>query len=104
MQTRKVTWIVFVFITMLTPSIGAVEGKNNSKKQLEKSEWTTTFYSAKFTNGTLHELLQFEGEITNNKIYILALTRKLNTFYKKFDWEVEGQISKMSDQGRKTGN
>ena len=94
MQTRKVTWIVSVFITMFTPSIGAVEKINISKKQAEKSEWTTTFYSAKFTNGTLHELLQFESEITNNKIYILALTRKLNTFYKKFDWEVEGQISK----------
>ena len=104
MQTRKVTWIVSVFITMFTPSIGAVEKKNISKKQAEKSEWTTTFYSAKFTNGTLRELLQLESEITNNKIYILALTRKLNTFYKKFDWEVEGQISKMSDQGRKTGN
>ena len=94
MQTRKVTWIVSVFISMFTPSIGAVEKINISKKQAEKSEWTTTFYSAKFTNGTLHELLQFESEITNNKIYILALTRKLNTFYKKFDWEVEGQISK----------
>ena len=94
MQTRKVTWFVSVFITMFTPSIGAVEKINISKKQAEKSEWTTTFYSAKFTNGTLHELLQFESEITNNKIYILALTRKLNTFYKKFDWEVEGQISK----------
>ncbi len=94
MQTLKVTWIVSVFITMFTPSIGAVEKINISKKQAEKSEWTTTFYSAKFTNGTLHELLQFESEITNNKIYILALTRKLNTFYKKFDWEVEGQISK----------
>lgn len=94
MQTRKVTWIVSVFITMFTPSIGAVDKINISKKQAEKSEWTTTFYSAKFTNGTLQELLQFESEITNNKIYILALTRKLNTFYKKFDWEVEGQISK----------
>ena len=94
MQTRKVTWFVSVFIAMFTPSIGAVDKINISKKQAEKSEWTTTFYSAKFTNGTLHELLQFESEITNNKIYILALTRKLNTFYKKFDWEVEGQISK----------
>ena len=94
MQTRKFTLFVSVFITMFTPSIGAVEKINISKKQAEKSEWTTTFYSAKFTNGTLHELLQFESEITNNKIYILALTRKLNTFYKKFDWEVEGQISK----------
>ena len=94
MQTLKVTWIVSVFITMFTPSIGAVEKINISKKQAEKSEWTTTFYSAKISNGTLHELLQFESEITNNKIYILALTRKLNTFYKKFDWEVEGQISK----------
>ena len=94
MQTRKVTWFVSVFITMFTPSIGAVEKINISKKQAEKSEWTTTIYSAKFTNGTLHELLQFESEITNNKIYILALTRKLNTFNKKFDWEVEGQISK----------
>ena len=94
MQTRKVTWMVSVFFTMFTPSIGAVEKINISKKQAEKSEWTTTFYSAKISNGTLHELLQFESEITNNKIYILALTRKLNTFYKKFDWEVEGQISK----------
>ena len=94
MQTLKVTWIVSVFITMFTPSIGAVEKINIIKKQSEKSEWTTTFYSAKISNGTLHELLQFESEITNNKIYILALTRKLNTFYKKFDWEVEGQISK----------
>ena len=94
MQTRKVTWIVSVFITIFTSSIGAVEKINISKKQAEKSEWTTTFYSAKFTTGTLQELLQFESEITNNKIYILALTRKLNTFYKKFDWEVEGQISK----------
>ena len=85
MRIRKVTWIVFVFITMLTPSIGAVEGKNNSKKQVEKSEWSTTFYSAKFTDGTIGEIVQFESEITNNQIYILALTRKLNTFYKKFD-------------------
>ena len=94
MQTRKVTWIVSVFIAMYTPSIGAVEKKNISKNQVEKSEWSTTFYSAKFTNGSLHELLQFESEITNNQIYILAFSRKLNTFYKQFDWEVEGQISK----------
>ena len=68
MQTRKVTWFVSVFITMFTPSIGAVEKINISKKQAEKSEWTTTFYSAKITNGTLHELLQFESKITNNKM------------------------------------
>jgi hypothetical protein len=79
---------------MFSPSIGAEEKINISKKQVEKSEWTTIFYSAKFTNGSLEELLQFESEITNNKIYVLALTRKINTFYKKFDWEVEGQISK----------
>jgi len=86
---------------MLTPSIGKVKGKNISKKQVEKSEWTTTFYSAKFTDGTIREIVQFESEITNNQIYILVLTRKLNTFYKKFDWEVEGQISKNVGQRQK---
>ena len=94
MQILIVTWIVSIIITMFSPSIGAEEKINISKKQVEKSEWTTIFYSAKFTNGSLEELLQFESEITNNKIYVLALTRKINTFYKKFDWEVEGQISK----------
>ncbi len=94
MHILIVSWIVSIFITMFSPSIGAEEKINISKKQVEKSEWTTIFYSAKFTNGSLQELLQFESEITNNKIYVLALTRKINTFYKKFDWEVEGQISK----------
>ena len=86
---------------MLTASIGKIEGKKNLKKQVEKSVWTTTFYSAKFTDGTIREIVQFESEITNNQIYILALTRKLNTFYKKFDWEVEGQISKNVGQRQK---
>jgi hypothetical protein len=94
MHILIVSWIVSIFITMFSPSIGAEEKINISKKQVEKSEWTTIFYSAKFTTGSLQELFQFESEITNNKIYVLALTRKINTFYKKFDWEVEGQISK----------
>ena len=104
MQTLKVTWFVSLFITMFTPYIGAVEKINISKKQAEKSEWTTTFYSAKFTNGTLHELLQFESEITNNKIYILALTRKLILSIKNLPVKLKDRILKMQDQGRKTGN
>ena len=39
-------------------------------------------------------MLLGQAELSNNKIWVAALTRRILTFYKDVDWEVEGQIGK----------
>jgi len=36
----------------------------------------------------------FDAELEKNRVYVLALTRRLKTFGPDVDWELEGQIGK----------
>jgi hypothetical protein len=42
----------------------------------------------------LGDMLIFNAELSDNKIWVAALTYRILTFWKDVDWEVEGQIGK----------
>lgn len=60
----------------------------------EKYDWAFTGYVAWLSGDQLGDMLLFQAELSNNKVYVAALTRRLKTFWKDVDWEVEGQIGK----------
>ena len=57
-------------------------------------DWAATGYVAWLSGDQLGDMLLFQAELSNNKIWVAALTRRILTFYKDVDWEVEGQIGK----------
>jgi hypothetical protein len=57
-------------------------------------DWAATGYVAWASGDQLGDMLFFQAELSNNKIWVAALTRRILTFYKDVDWEVEGQIGK----------
>ena len=57
-------------------------------------DWAATGYVAWLSGDQLGDMLLFQAELSNNKIWVAALTRRILTFYKDIDWEVEGQIGK----------
>jgi len=60
----------------------------------QKFDWAFTGYVAWLSRDQLGDMLLFQAELTENKVFVAALTYRLNTFYKDVDWEVEGQIGK----------
>ena len=61
--------------------------------------WAFTGYVAWMSGDQLGDMLLFNAELSDNKFYVAALTRRLKTFYKDMDWEVEGQIAKHAGNG-----
>ncbi len=57
-------------------------------------DWAATGYLALMSGDQLGDMLLFQAQLSDNKIWVAALTRRLTTFYKDVDWEVEGQIGK----------
>jgi hypothetical protein len=57
-------------------------------------DWAATGYVAWASGDQLGDMLLGQAELSNNKIWVAALTRRILTFYKDVDWEVEGQIGK----------
>jgi len=57
-------------------------------------DWAFTGYVAWLSGDQLGDMLLFQAELSDNKVWVAALTRRLTTFYKDVDWEVEGQIGK----------
>jgi len=63
-------------------------------KDAAKYDWAFTGYVAWLSGDQLGDMLLFNAELSNNKIWVAALTKRVKTFYKDVDWEVEGQIGK----------
>jgi hypothetical protein len=61
---------------------------------VKKYDWAFTGYAAWLSGDQLGDMLLFQAELSDNKVWVAALTRRLLTFYKDVDWEVEGQIAK----------
>jgi len=59
-----------------------------------KYDWAFTGYVAWLSGDQLGDMLLFNAELSNNKVWVAALTKRVKTFYKDVDWEVEGQIGK----------
>ena len=64
-----------------------------------KYDWAFTGYVAWLSGDQLGDMLLFQAELSDNKVWVAALTRRLKTFYKDVDWEVEGQIAKHGGPG-----
>jgi hypothetical protein len=63
-------------------------------KDAKKYDWAFTGYVAWLSGDQLGDMLLFNAELSNNKVWVVALTKRVKTFYKDVDWEVEGQIGK----------
>ena len=61
---------------------------------VRRYDWAATGYLALMSGDQLGDMLLFQAKLSDNKIWVAALTRRLTTFYKDVDWEVEGQIGK----------
>jgi hypothetical protein len=64
-----------------------------------KYDWAFTGYIAWMSGDQLGDMLIFNAELSDNTLYVAALTRRLKTFYKDVDWEVEGQVAKHGGNG-----
>jgi len=62
-------------------------------------DWAFTGYVAWMSGDQLGDMLIFNAKLSDNKFYVAALTRRLKTFYKDMDWEVEGQVAKHAGNG-----
>ncbi len=67
---------------------------NAIEKDAAKYDWAFTGYVAWLSGDQLGDMLLFNAELSNNKVWVAALTKRVKTFYKDVDWEVEGQIGK----------
>jgi len=65
----------------------------------EKYDWAVTPYVAWLSGDQLGDMLLFQAELSDNQVWVLALTRRLTTFYKDVDWEVEAQVGKHGGPG-----
>ncbi|SVE02370.1 uncharacterized protein METZ01_LOCUS455224, partial [marine metagenome] len=88
-----VTGLVYVWLLMATYSLAATDNEVVSDKRPEKYDWTVIFYTAKLSRNDIGDMMMLKPELTNNNIYVAALTQRLNTFYKDVDLEVEGQVA-----------
>ena len=66
----------------------------SAQPEAKKYDWAFTGYVAWLSGDQLGDMLLFQAELSNNKVWVAALTKRLMTFYKDVDWEVEGQIAK----------
>jgi hypothetical protein len=60
----------------------------------KKYDWAFTGYVAWISGDQLGDMLIGNAELSDNKIWVAALTYRILTFYKDVDWEVEGQVAK----------
>jgi hypothetical protein len=84
-----------------TETTTASDGAESSAafKDTAKYDWAFTGYVAWLSGDQLGDMLLFQAELSDNKVWVAALTRRLKTFYKDVDWEVEGQIAKHGGPG-----
>ena len=75
-------------------SASQAEAANDSTAVGKDYDWAFTGYVAWMSGDQLGDMLIFKAKLSDNKIWVAALTRRLTTFYKDVDWEVEGQIAK----------
>jgi len=59
-----------------------------------KYDWAATGYVAWLSGDQLGDMLLFNAELSSNKVWVAALSRRLTTFWRDVDFEVEGQIGK----------
>jgi hypothetical protein len=74
------------------PALAADDGVDSVAAK--KYDWAVTGYVAWLSGDQLGDMLIFQAKLTSNKVWVAALTRRLKTFYKDVDWEVEGQVGK----------
>jgi hypothetical protein len=73
---------------------GAGDKSASSVNEQKNYDWAFTGYVAWLSGDQLGDMLIFKAELSDNKVWVAALSRRLKTFYKDVDWEVEGQIGK----------
>ena len=62
--------------------------------QPDKYDWAATGYVAWLSGDQFGDMLIFNASLSDNKIAVAALTRRITTFRRDVDWEVEGQIGR----------
>ena len=81
-----------IFATLLLASLTAQADEASTANK--KYDWAVTGYVARLSRDQLGDMLMFDAELEQNKVWVLALTRRVATFWRDVDFEVEGQIGK----------
>jgi hypothetical protein len=97
-QTRgdSATHHLLVLVTLLFVPMSLLHAQDEDKSSATTYDWAATAYVAKRTGDSFDEVLSGDADFSNNKIWVLALSRRVATFRWDIDLEVEGQLGKHS--------
>jgi len=79
---------------LLFSSLSQAGEKWPSRASTEDLDWTVTGYVAWISPEQLGDMIIGQAELTNNKLYALALTKRVKRWNSGWDLELEGQIAK----------
>ncbi len=91
-ETRR----LLVLIILLIVPVSLLHAQDKDKSSVTAYDWAATAYVAKLTGDSFDEVLSGDADFTNNKVWVLALSRRVTTFRWDIDLEVEGQLGKHS--------
>jgi hypothetical protein len=70
-----------------------------STAEKNQYDWAATGYVAWLSADQLGDMLLGQAELSSNKVWVAALTRRMFTFGRDVDFELEGQIAKHGGPG-----
>jgi len=83
---NKLTFIVFIW--------AIISFFCHDKSAYAENEWKLTVYAAKLSIASLGDTLTFNGDYENSYIAVVAVTKRVLSFGRLIDIEVEGQVGK----------
>jgi hypothetical protein len=86
-----------LFLCALT---GQVNAQDVKAKPAGQYDWAVTAYGAKLTGDSFDEVLSGDADFSNDKIWVLALSRRLARFRWDIDLEAEAQIARQDSLER----
>ena len=92
---RSIISVAAALLLSVASVVRAEETDSSAKpSQKQTYDWAVTGYVARLSRDRLGDMVTFDAELEDNRLYALALTRRLGTFWRDVDWELEGQIAK----------
>lgn len=83
---RRHTWKLVLFTCMIVMGFCG--------EAAAEREWAVSLYGARLTNGTLQETVTFQTGFADSDLVVGALSRRIGSFKKYIDFELEGQVAK----------
>lgn len=87
---------LFIASVMLAVAPGGGLAVADTVREAPAYDWAVTGYVAWLSRDQLGDMSLFKAELEENRVNVLALTRRLARFEPEVDWEVEGQAAKHS--------